>query len=257
MQKQVQLRRILNVLGPFTYSESDQRVALRPSGRRLLALLAIKDAISRIDAAGVLWPDLSQGRALGNLRTVLWRIRNDAAAATVQDDDILRLGDEVRVDLHDVRAWAGRALRNEEPWMPVPSGAFRELLPGWGEPWLLEIREEVRLLELYALEAAAQRLMLGGRVGEAANLARAAVGVDPIRESANRLLIEIYLRDGNRCDALRQFRRFETVLRDELDAEPGPGVTALLGSFMSMPAMNTRRAAPPGRFSSAPGVVHR
>jgi len=106
-------------------------------------------------------------------------------------------------------------------------------LPGWGDYWLVDPREELRLLQLYALEASAQRLLLAGRFGEAAGLALAAVAVDPLRESANRLLIEIYLRDGNRSDALRQFGKYEQLLRQETGTEPGPGLTALAGSFLA------------------------
>ncbi|MGH4010092.1 MAG: AfsR/SARP family transcriptional regulator [Pseudonocardiaceae bacterium] len=101
--------------------------------------------------------------------------------------------------------------------------------PGWGDDWLVESREELRLLQLYALEAASQRLLVAGRFGEAAGLALAALGLDPLRESANRLLIEIHLRDGNRPDALRQFHKYQQRLRLEMDIAPGPSLTALIG----------------------------
>jgi DNA-binding SARP family transcriptional activator len=114
--------------------------------------------------------------------------------------------------------------------MPLPHGVALELLPGWADDWLIEAREELRLLQLYAFETCAQRLLQGGRCGEAAGLALNALNLDPLRESANRILIEIHLRDGNRLDALRQFRKYEQLLRRELDIEPGPTLTALVGS---------------------------
>jgi DNA-binding SARP family transcriptional activator len=116
--------------------------------------------------------------------------------------------------------------------MPVPQDAALELLPGWPDEWLVEMREELRLLQLYAFETCAQRLLLGGRCGEAARLALNALSLDPLRESANRILIEIHLRDGNKLDALRQFRKYEQLLRRELNIEPSPSLAVLAETLL-------------------------
>jgi DNA-binding SARP family transcriptional activator len=224
--------RALQVVGTFTASIDGRRVALRPSAERIVALLAVRGALSCSNAAGVLWPDLTQNRAMANLRTVVWRVRNDGPGLVAREGSVLRIS-EVCVDLFEIREWAWRALRGEGCWMPPPKQAACELLSGWGDDWLVEPREELRLLQLYALEAASQRLLLTGRFGEAAGLALAAVGVDPLRESANRLLIEIHLRDGNRPEALRQFHKYEKRLRSELDTAPGPNLTALINAFVA------------------------
>jgi DNA-binding SARP family transcriptional activator len=179
-----------------------------------------------------------EARAHGNLRTVLWRARQDCPGLVSGEGDNLRISD-VQVDLFDVRQWAWRALRAEDPWIPLPDGAALELLPGWADDWLIEIREELRLLQLYAFETCAQRLLLGGRSGEAAGFALSALNLDPLRESANRILIEIHLRDGNRLDAVRQFRKYEQLLRRELNIEPGPALTALVGSMLPHSATAT------------------
>jgi DNA-binding SARP family transcriptional activator len=218
----------LQLLGRFAAWTDDHRLLLRPTTQRLVALLAVEGALPRSKAAGLLWGDLPEGRALGSLRTVLWRARQDCPGLVSEEGGNLHVSD-VQVDLVDVRAWAWRALRAEDPWMPLPQGAALELLPGWADDWLVEMREELRLLQLYAFETSAQRLLLGGRCGEAAGLALNALNLDPMRESANRILIEIHLRDGNRLHALRQFRKYEQLLRRELDIEPGPTLTALVG----------------------------
>lgn len=221
----------LRVVGTFTTYIDGRRVVLRPSAQRVVALLAIRGALASPDAAGVLWPDLTQERAMANLRTALWRVRNDGPGFVSREGNVVRISSDVRVDLFAVREWVQRALRGEDTLTPPPERVARDLLPGWGDDWLVEPREELRLLQLYALEAASQRLLLAGRFGEAAGLALAAVGVDPLRESANRLLIEIHLRDGNRPDALRQFHKYQQRLRSEMDTAPGPSLTALVGAF--------------------------
>jgi DNA-binding SARP family transcriptional activator len=227
-------RHCLQVLGSFAVRRDGRCLVLRPSARRLLALLAVRGALRRSDAAGLLWSDLTDARALGNLRTALWRARKDCPGLVSEEGDVVRISD-IPIDLVDVRAWAWRAIRAEDPWMPAPDGAALELLPGWVDSWLVETREELRLLQLYALETGAQRLVLGGRFGEAAGLAVAAVGVDPLRGSANRLLIEIHLRDGSRLEALRQYRKYDRLLRQDLDIEPGPSLSALVGSLAASP----------------------
>lgn len=184
----------------------------------------------------MLWPDFPQRRAHANLRTAIWRTRKDVPGL-LADEDAETVGlSDAAVDFHDVRDWAWRALRGVDPWVPIPQGATDDLLPSMEEEWLVVPREELQLLQMYALEAAAQRLMITGNLGEAAGVAAAALGRDPIRESANRLLIEIHLRQGNQWDALRIYRRYEAVLRRELGVTPSPGLTALVADLLGTSA---------------------
>jgi DNA-binding SARP family transcriptional activator len=241
-RRQIRSCHSLQLLGRFTFRTDGHRRLLRPTTQRLVALSAVQGPLSRSQAAGLLWGHLSEARALGNLRTVLWRARQDCPGLVSDEGGNIRLS-KVQVDLLDVRAWAWRTLRGEDPGTPVPQGAALELLPGWADDWLIEVREEVRLLQLYAFETCAQRLLLGGRCGEAAGLALNALNLDPFRESANRILIEIHLRDGNRLDALRQFRKYKELLRRELNIEPGPSLTALVGSLGPPQATATKLAS--------------
>jgi DNA-binding SARP family transcriptional activator len=231
-RRQIQSGHSLQLLGRFAASADGHRLLLRPTTQRLVALLAVQGDLPRSKAAGLLWGHLTEERALGNLRTVLWRARRDCPGLISEEGDNVRVTD-AQVDLLEVHAWAWRALRAEEPWMPLPQGAALELLPGWPDQWLIDLREELRLLQLYAFETGAQRLLLAGRCGEAAGLALSALNLDPFRESANRILIEIHLRDGNKLDALRQFRKYEQLLRRELNIEPGPILTALVGALVT------------------------
>ncbi|WP_425570516.1 AfsR/SARP family transcriptional regulator [Pseudonocardia adelaidensis] len=243
--------RTVDVVGTFAVHVGRQRLMLRPSVQRVIALLAVHGDLNRVDAAGLLWPDLMPSRGHANLRTVLWRVRHDAPGFVCEEGDVVGLSPDVGVDMLGQREWAWRALSGEDPWIPAPRSVGRELLPGWGDSWLVYPREELRLLHLYALEAAGQRLLMGGRHGEAAGLAITAVNIDPLRESANRLLIEIHLRDGNRLDALRHFRQFRTLLLEETDTDPSPSLTSLVEAattdLHSTAGLHPNRAAPPRR----------
>jgi DNA-binding SARP family transcriptional activator len=224
--------RHLQVIGTFGAGLGDRRLVLRPSARRVLALLAVRGELARPEASGLLWPDLTQTRALANLRTALWRARQDCPGFVHDGTDVVGLGD-VAVDLSALRDWAWQALRDDGPPADAPPITGDDLLPGWGDEWLVQPREELRLMKVYALEASSKRLLHAGRFGEAAGLALAAVNMDPLRESANQILIEVHLRHGNRCDAIRQFRRYTELLRWEMQAEPGPGLTALMAPLQT------------------------
>lgn len=102
-------------------------------------------------------------------------------------------------------------------------------------------REELQVLKVHALEAAGARALMAGRFGDACNLARVAISLDPLRESSSRLLIEIYLREGNPVDAVRHYRLFAARLRHEIGADPNPGTTALVASYASGAGVSSNR----------------
>ena len=62
--------------GPFI-AVGGERLDVPEGGKWLLAFLALADsAVDRRWAAGSLWPDVSNDRAVGNLRSALWRLRS-------------------------------------------------------------------------------------------------------------------------------------------------------------------------------------
>ncbi len=103
-----------------------------------------------------------------------------------------------------------------------------ELLPGWYDEWVLLERERLRQLRLPALEDLGALLLDRGRMGEAIDLAMAAVRAEPLRESAQRLLIRLHLAEGNRVEAQRQCGLCAELLFRELGVAPGRALTALL-----------------------------
>lgn len=149
--------------------------------------------------------------------------------------------------MEEVKKWAWRAVRGQEDLLPLPEHASHELLPGWSDSWLIEPREELRLLQLHALEATAQRMLKDRRLAEACICALAAVYMDPFRESAARLLIEIHLREGNTVEAVHEYRWLEQLLKAEINSQPGPTVTALVAPFIAVqnPSLHINRLSKP------------
>ena len=53
------------------------------------------------------------------------------------------------------------------------------------------------------------------------------LAVDPLREDAHRLVMRLYVRRGQRAQALRQYRLCSRALESEFQAVPEPATQAL------------------------------
>lgn len=61
----------------------------------------------------------------------------------------------------------------------------------------------------------------------------AAVSCEPLRDSAHRVLIGAYLKEGNRDEAIRQYEACRQILRRELGIDPSPVTQALLPAVVT------------------------
>jgi DNA-binding SARP family transcriptional activator len=216
------------LVGGFQLIEGHAQVALAEGSQRLLALLALRGRpMKRVLVAGTLWPDATESRAYASLRSALSRLYGVVRDAVEVSPSDLRLASSVRVDLRESQALAHRLLDAiDQPLEPADlSGAAiaalsGELLPDWYDDWVLLEAEDWRQLRLHALEALAIVLTAAGRYGDAAAAALAAVNADPLRESAHTTLIKVHLAEHNPSEALREFKRYQELLRAELDIEP-------------------------------------
>src|SRR5262245_55719964 len=64
----------LQLLGGFAVTLDGRPLPVPKAQRKLLALLGLRRTTSRAEVAGTLWPEVTDARALGSLRTTLWRI---------------------------------------------------------------------------------------------------------------------------------------------------------------------------------------
>jgi DNA-binding SARP family transcriptional activator len=204
---------------------------LPPVAQRLVAQLCFVPRVARSALAGSLWPEVSEEHAHGSLRSALWRLHRLAPGLVRTAGDSLALAEDVEVDVHELAAWARRALRDgsERGETGVPDvGLSGDLLPGWYEDWVMLERERLRQLRLHALEAVAERLAVAGRHGEALQAAYAAVRAEPLRESAHRTVVRVHLAEGNPAEALRAFRHFSALLEREMGVRPTTQMTGLV-----------------------------
>jgi DNA-binding SARP family transcriptional activator len=213
----------------FALSRGARIVDISLAGRRVLSYLALNGRCSRIEVAVTLWPDASEAKALGSLRTVLWRIKAIDRDLVAASTDWLHLRAGVHVDVHlfarAADALFSRAAANPPPLADLMVG---HLLPGWYDDWVLVERERMRLTQVQALEALAHQLIAQDRLIEAVQAAWAAVQCDPLRESATDVLIRAHLAQRNLVEAVRAYQALRALLWRELRAQPSGELTKLL-----------------------------
>jgi DNA-binding SARP family transcriptional activator len=228
-------RPMITLLGQFDVRWSDERFILPRASQRVVAFLGVHNRpLPRAFVAGTLWPSYSDHRSHANLRSALWRLRHPAQAILQPSRQVLQLRDDVVVDSRQLVHLAHRLLDPATACTPLELSASAlnrlscDLLPDWDDEWVVIEREHLRLLRIHALEALAERLVVGGKHRLAVEAAMIAVRAEPLQESANRALIRAHFVQGNVSLGIRQFERFRALLRSELGLDPSSQLRQLV-----------------------------
>jgi DNA-binding SARP family transcriptional activator len=244
-------RPVLGLLGDFQLMCGEVSVDASPSARRLLALLALSGRpVTRDYAAGQLWPDVGATRASGSLRSTLWRLPRPGGQTLVDATTThVTITPSVRVDVHQAERDAHRILTTHGPEACTADvTAFTaDVLVDWWQEWVVVAREHYRQLRLHALEALSRRHADAGRFAEALSVAMLAVASEPLRDSAQRLVIEVHLAEGNPTEALRHYDLYRERLRRETGLSPSSALRGLVQTLRPQ-----RTSAPPTRVG--PGI---
>jgi len=204
--------------------------------RKLLAFLALRDRpVHRLYVAGVIWPDMPENRSSANLRSALWSLRRLGYPVVEANGHHLGLAADVAVDVHETITLAQRVLSDYDFGNTRPDYTLMaaDLLPDWYEDWVILERERFRQLRLHALEVVCERLTAAGQFAHAIDAGLAAVAGEPLRESAQRLLIKAYLAEGNLVEAVKEYSSYRTLLMDELGLEPSTEIGHLIQQVRS------------------------
>lgn len=222
----------LNLLGAFALHIDAEPVRVPMNTQRLVSFLAIhQGALQRQHVAGSLWGDSSEARAAGSLRSALWRLGHPTDPLVEVRDTHLRLNPIVDVDIRACEALARRVLDDDQVLSEADmDGALLsvDLLPDWTEDWVLMNREYHTQLRVRALEALCRRLTEMGRFGQAVQAGMQAVAVEPLRESAQRMLIAAHIAEGNTSAAAQCYDAFRELLLADLDIAPSSAMAALV-----------------------------
>jgi len=223
----------INLLDGFQLWHGSTTLATPLTVQKVLAFLALQGrTVSRGYAAGVLWPATTEEHAAASLRSALWKSRQSGLQLTESTRVDLGLTKSVVVDVREMLAVVERTTHDNKGGDPRDDDLLcltGDLLPGWYEDWVVMERERLRLLRLHALESLS-RCLIADRVFDRAVLAAlAAVTTEPLRESANRILIEAYLAEGNVAEAILRYLKYGSLLMKELGVQPSFRLSELTG----------------------------
>jgi DNA-binding SARP family transcriptional activator len=214
--------------------KNGRRLEIPEGSKRLLVFVTLNGGrVSRRHAAGTLWPYGDDDRAAGNLRSALWRLRGAGIDVLHADKWMLYLDPAVSVDIAQLSRWATRVIEGRADRSDL--GAFDlnpealDLLPGWYDEWVIFERERVRQRLLHAMESLVRQLISHGLYADAVEVAITVVGVEPLRESAQRVLIEAHLAEDNLVDARRAYLTYSEMLARELGVSPGVELAEMIG----------------------------
>lgn len=212
----------------------------------LLAYLSLaRDGARRETLAALFWPEFDSERALGNLRRVLWSL-NQTLGPEWLDPGYEQVRLQARPGLHvdalRFRTLAGAHTGVGHPVCPaclaaleeaaaLYRGAFLEGLTLRDSPefdeWQYFQGEEFRAQATAVLERLQSLLADAGRMEDALAAVRRWVALDRLHEPAQRALMALYDRAGQRSAALRQYEEVKRLLSAELGVAPQPETAAL------------------------------
>jgi DNA-binding SARP family transcriptional activator len=220
----------VTLLGGFRLAFGGRDVTLPVGAQRLVAILALHGRVSRSRLAGTLRPDTPEQRALGSLRTGIWRVNQVAPSLVVTTGGQVDLDGRAWVDVRvlvnrSIAIMRGDEIDVSELSTGIPHG---ELLPDWEDAWLLDERERLHQMRLHVLERIAERFADAGQFGLAIEVVLSVLRADALRESAHRALVRIHLAEGNLGEARRAYAACERLLRRELGVTPTAAMTSLL-----------------------------
>jgi DNA-binding SARP family transcriptional activator len=223
----------LGLLGGFELQRGGHVIDLPMRAKRLLAFLALRRRLlSRAHISQSLWLDATEENARVNLRSALCDIGPMKTSLIDMARGHLALGRHVRVDVHRSIDLAERLESDgDSADSDLDEGVFRDdLLPDWYEDWIMTERETYRQVRLHALENLCHRLTSGRRFARAILAGLAAVAEEPLRESANLVLIRAYLAEGNLSEARRHYRWYRELHEAELGLPPSGAITQLIAA---------------------------
>lgn len=198
-------RLLLRLSGRFE-SPDGNGCDLEPKDALLLAYLAIEGPTPRGRLATLLWPDVDEERARGNLRQRLLRLKRTTGFELVAGSAKAALAADIAHDLDST----SEVLADFE----VHQAA------GLSE-WLAAQREQRRRGRVEELAAQAARAEARGDLAAALEHAHDAVDLEPVREEAHRRVMRLHYLAGDAAAALSAYDRCLLALRAELGVAPG------------------------------------
>ncbi len=210
----------------------------------LLIWLLLEDnqAHSREQLIAILWPEMNRENGLRNLRVALSRVKKhlaDGEALEAKRSEVtLHQSPYHKIDVRQFEELTEQIDQHQHEDLAVCHACLDKLrqvaqlyrgrfLDGFSldgseafEEWLFVWRERYHVMGLTQLGRLAEAEFALNRLAEAEALAQRQIKLDPLQESAHRMLMRISAERGSRTQALRQYQSCTEMLMAELGVPP-------------------------------------
>jgi len=256
-----------------THNEWVTEIPLTRENQGLLAYLLLQrhKLHSRDSLADMFWGEHNQQKARGSLNTALWKLKKALEPEGIPAGTYLKNSHSGEVGFNkDSPYWLDVEVFERginkiliRPFQTVDQVHLADLnkvlelykgdlLEGLYNDWALRERERLRALYLKSLIYLLQFYGFHGVYEKAITYGQQILDLDPLREEIHRELIKLYLENGQRALAVRQYETCRSILAKELGIAPledtqrlytqivtgtaDPGSTIVSGSEMGIEA---------------------
>ena len=219
----------IRVLGPLeVFVDGSPLVVDTRKALAILALLAVEARpYAREELAAMLWPEADDESARGALRRTLSVLRSALGDRWLRVDRATVALDRERVWL-DLDALRVATTATDPVALRLAADAARgPFLAGFSlrdspdfDDWRATRATSVERSVVELLDRLAQVAEASGDIGAAIEAAARRVDIDPLDEPAQRRLMALRARAGDRAGAIRQYRACVAVLERELGVAP-------------------------------------
>jgi DNA-binding SARP family transcriptional activator len=229
-------------------------INLTPDTQALLAYLLLQRhrIHSREVLAGIFWGEHTQEKSHGSLNTALWKLKKLLEPRGIPAGTYL-----INTRSHEVgfnresQYWLDVEIFEEKAnylltsdWQAVNESHARELkknlglcegelLEGFYQDWALHERERLRALYLKGLIYLLQYYKFHGMYEQAIAYGQQILDLNSLREEIHREMMRLYLANGQRALAVRQYEICRATLAKELGISPMDDTRALYAQIFT------------------------
>ena len=238
---------IVTLFGSLSIRAADGgwRTSLSGSAGEVFAYLVTNSGrgVRRERLADLFWTEAEPARARAALNTAVWRINKAIARLkgiqlrSASDQLMLETSPETRIDarLLEAAVRAAGGPDRSEPLDPEVRAALAEaaddqkgpFLDGSASDWAIVERERLNALHLRGLGLLMQDAACRRDFEEALGYGRRILAADPFRERVQCEVMWLYVLNGQRPQALRQFEAFRRQIAREMNVAPMAETRAL------------------------------
>jgi DNA-binding SARP family transcriptional activator len=212
---------------------------------------------SRDVLAGIFWGEQSQERARGSLNTALWKLKKALEPNGMPAGTYLKIRHPSEIGFNkeslywlDIEVFEEKInnvltrpfqtveeiqLEDLEKVMRLYKG---ELLEGCYKDWALQERERLRALYLKSLIYLLQYHGFHRAYEKAITYGQQILNLNPLREEVHRDVMRLYLENGQRALAVRQYEICRSTLAKELGIAPMEDTQELYAQILGRSARN-------------------